>query len=66
MRIEEKIKTERETDFSLFFCILVNQFTSGQMLEKANLLFLAKEATDKDLSSKTQLLMATDSQKMKI
>ena len=36
------------------------------MLEKANLLFLAKEATDKDLSSKTQLLMATDSQKMKI
>ena len=34
------------------------------MLEKANMLLLTKEATDKDRSLKTQLLMATDSQKV--
>ena len=33
------------------------------MLEKANILLLRKEATDKDRSLNTQLVMATDSQK---
>ena len=33
------------------------------MLEKANMLLLTKKATDKDRSLKTQLLLATDSQK---
>ena len=33
------------------------------MLEKANMLLLTKEATDKDRSLNTQLVMATDSQK---
>ena len=34
------------------------------MLEKANMLLLTKETSDKDCSLKTQLLMGTDSQKM--
>ena len=32
------------------------------MLEKANMLLLTKEATEKDSSSKTQLLLSTNSQ----
>ena len=50
--------TPQETDFSFF--VSVSQITSRQMLEKANMLFLTKEATDKDRSLETQLLTATD------
>ena len=51
--------------FWIFYILVnpVNETANGQMLEKANMLFVTKETPDKDWSLKTQLLLATDLQK---
>ena len=49
----------------IFLVSLANQLTvsnGSNMLEKANMLLLTKEATEKDCSLKTQLLLTTNSQ----
>ena len=51
--------------FWIFYILVnpVNETANGQMLEKANMLFLTKETPDKHRSLKTQLLLATNLQK---
>ena len=39
---------------------------SGSVLEKANMMVLTKEATDKDRSFKTQLLLSTNNSDEKL
>ena len=49
------LKKYQEIDFYYFY-VLVNQIANGQMLEKANIVLLTKEATDKDCSLKTEII----------
>ena len=64
MCVEEKISTLKQFQ-EIHFSFSVNQFPSGQIVEKGNMLLLTKETTHKELSLKTQFLKTTDSRKVK-